>query len=85
MCGAAVGHHRVRAAVRIADAVHLFYIMLTLIGFFYVYFWALLRTSMPCRVACGLRIRRTSIMRISLPGIVGAPVDYYFESPGGSS
>jgi len=47
MCGAAVGHHRVRAAVRIADAVHLFYIMLTLIGFFYVYFWALPQTSMP--------------------------------------
>jgi hypothetical protein len=47
MRGAAVGHHRVRAAVRIADAVHLFYIMLTLIGFFYVYFWHSLRRRCP--------------------------------------
>lgn len=55
--------------------------MLTSIGFVYVYFWAPHQASIPNGVAYDLSIRWTSIMLIGLPGIVGAPVDYYFESP----
>ena len=53
--------------------------ILTDIGFLYAYFWALPQAAILYFVAFRLRVRWTSTMIIGLMGIVGAPVDYYFD------
>ena len=53
--------------------------ILTDIGFLYAYFWALPQAAILYFVAFRLRIRWTSTVIIGLMGIIGAPIDYYFE------
>ena len=53
--------------------------ILTDIGFLYAYFWALPQAAILYFVAFRLRIRWTSTIIIGLMGIIGAPVDYYFD------
>ena len=53
--------------------------MLTDIGFLYTYFWAFPQAAILYFVAFRLRIRWTATMIVGLMGIIGAPVDYYFE------
>jgi hypothetical protein len=53
--------------------------MLTEIGFLYVYMWALPEAAILYFVAFRLRVRWSSTFIIGLAGIIGAPIDYYFE------
>jgi hypothetical protein len=53
--------------------------MLTHIGFLYVYMWALPQALILYFVAFSLKARWTSTVLVGLMGIIGAPVDYYFE------
>ncbi len=53
--------------------------VLTDIGFLYIYFWALPQAAILYFVTFRLRIRWTSTLIIGLMGIIGAPVDYYFD------
>lgn len=53
--------------------------ILTDIGFLYVYFWALPQAAILYFVAFRLRVRWTSTLIVSLMGIIGAPVEYYFD------
>jgi hypothetical protein len=53
--------------------------MLTDIGFLYVYMWAFPQAALLYFVAFKLRVRWTSTVILGLTGIIGAPIDYYFE------
>jgi hypothetical protein len=53
--------------------------VLTNIGFLYVYMWAFPQAAILYFVAFRLRAHWTSTIMMSLIGIVGAPIDYYFE------
>jgi hypothetical protein len=53
--------------------------MLTHIGFLYVYFWALPQAIILYFTAFKLRVRWAITLMLIINGIVGAPVDYYFE------
>jgi hypothetical protein len=53
--------------------------MLTEIGFLYVYMWALPEAAILYFVAFRLRVRWTSTFITGLAGIIGAPIDYYYE------
>ncbi len=53
--------------------------VLTMFGFMYVYFWVMPQAAILYFVAFKLRIRWTSTVIMGLMGIVGAPIDYYFE------
>jgi hypothetical protein len=53
--------------------------MLTDIGFTYVYFWALPQALVLYFISFKLRTRWTSTILVGLMGVIGAPVDYYFE------
>ena len=52
---------------------------LTNIGFLYSYFWALPQAAILYFVAFRLRVRWTATAIVGLMGIIGAPIDYYFE------
>ena len=52
---------------------------LTNIGFLYIYMWALPQAIILYFVAFKLRVRWTSTVLVGLTGVVGAPVEYYFE------
>jgi hypothetical protein len=52
---------------------------LTNIGFLYVYMWALPQAMILYFVAFKLRARWTSTVLVGLMGVVGVPVEYYFE------
>jgi len=53
--------------------------ILTDIGFLYIYFWALPQAAILYFVAFRLRVRWTSTLIVGLMGIIGAPVEYYFD------
>ena len=53
--------------------------ILTDIGFLYVYFWSLPQAAILYFVALKFQVRWTSTMIIGLLGIIGAPVEYYFD------
>ena len=53
--------------------------VLTDIGFLYAYFWAFPQAAILYFVSFRLRIRWTSTLILGLMGIIGAPVDYYFD------
>ena len=53
--------------------------MLTEIGFLYVYMWSLPEAAILYFVAFRLRVRWTSTFIIGLAGIIGAPIDFYYE------
>jgi hypothetical protein len=53
--------------------------ILTRIGFLYVYFWALPQALVLYFIIFKFRVRWSSTLLMGLLGIVGAPVDYYFE------
>src|SRR4030065_456764 len=53
--------------------------ILTDIGFLYAYFWALPQAAILYFVAFKLRGRWTATTIIGLMGIIGAPVEYYFD------
>ena len=53
--------------------------VLTDIGFLYAYFWALPQAAILYFVAFRLRVRWTSTLIVGLIGVIGAPVDYYFD------
>jgi len=53
--------------------------VLTDIGFLYAYFWALPQAAILYFVAFRLHVRWTSTVIVGLMGIIGAPVDYYFD------
>ena len=53
--------------------------ILTDIGFLYVYFWALPQAVMLYFVAFRFRVRWISTVILGLTGVIGAPIDYYFE------
>ncbi len=52
---------------------------LTDIGFLYAYFWALPQAAILYFVAFKLRVRWTATIMVGLMGVIGAPVDYYFD------
>lgn len=54
--------------------------ILTSIGFLYVYFWVLPEAAILYFVAYRLRAHWTSTLILGLTGVVGAPIDYYFEA-----
>jgi hypothetical protein len=53
--------------------------MLTHIGFLYTYFWALPQAVILYFVAFRLRIPWAITFMMLITGLVGAPVDYYFD------
>jgi hypothetical protein len=53
--------------------------VLTNIGFLYVYMWALPQAMILYFVAFKLRVHWTSTVLVGLQGVVGAPIEYYFE------
>ena len=53
--------------------------MLTDIGFLYLYFFALPQAAILYFTAFRLRVRWTSTVMLGINGIIGAPVDYYFD------
>ena len=53
--------------------------VLTDIGFLYAYFWSLPQAAILYFVAFRLRVRWTSTLIVGLMGVIGAPVDYYFD------
>jgi len=53
--------------------------ILTNIGFLYTYFWAFPQAAILYFVAFRLRVRWTATVIVGLMGIIGAPIDYYFE------
>src|SRR3989304_7873303 len=53
--------------------------VLTDIGFLYAYFWALPQAAILYFVAFRLRVRWTATVTVGLMGIIGAPIDHYFE------
>ena len=53
--------------------------LLTRIGFLYVYMWTLPQALILYLIAFKLKARWTSTVPVGLMGIIGAPIDYYFE------
>jgi hypothetical protein len=53
--------------------------VLTRVGFLYVYMWTLPQSLILYLIAFRLKARWTSTVLVGLMGIIGAPVDYYFE------
>jgi hypothetical protein len=53
--------------------------MLTNIGFLYTYFWALPQAVILYFVAFKLRVPWVITFMMLVTGLVGAPIDYYFE------
>jgi hypothetical protein len=53
--------------------------ILTRIGFLYIYFWALPQAIVIYFIAFKFRVRWSSTLLLGLLGILGAPIDYYFE------
>jgi hypothetical protein len=53
--------------------------VLTDIGFLYAYFWTLPQATILYFVAFKLRVRWTSTLIVGVMGVIGAPVDYYFD------
>jgi hypothetical protein len=53
--------------------------MLTDIGFLYLYFFALPQAIILYFTAFRLRVRWTSTVMLGINGLIGAPVDYYFD------
>ncbi len=53
--------------------------VLTHLGFTYVYFWALPQALILYLLAFKLRLRWNATVLVGLLGVIGAPIDYYFE------
>jgi len=56
-----------------------FDVHLTPFGFMYAYFWAFPQAAILYAVAFRLRAPGTSTVLMGAQGIIGAPVDYYFD------
>ncbi|MFX1451036.1 MAG: hypothetical protein ACFFCM_09350 [Promethearchaeota archaeon] len=59
--------------------IFLFDLVFTKIGNFYVYIWALPEALILYFTALRLRIKWTSTMILGIQGIIGIPIDYYYE------